>query len=286
MKVVNFPRSKIYIVGVCRDVATTLLKEIENLEKLFENSIISFYVVESDSSDNTLEILEKIAGLKRNFNFTTAGALLERIPLRTNRIAYCRNLYMEYLENVAHDQDLVVIADLDGANKDLTNARFNSILQRDDWDVCTANQKFAYFDIWALRKDGWSNGDWMSEYRELDASGLKPSTALRTALYSKMKKIDEREPWIPVNSAFGGLGVYKFQIIRGLRYQGELEGIPVCEHVPFNLDIRKRNGRLYIVPGLINCDMSPHTAILKKKIKLKTFVVRKISQLANSKKDY
>ena len=261
---------KIFVVGVCRDVESTLALELEVIRSAILHENIDFFIVESDSKDATSSILKEYSEKWNQFSFVNLGSLCDRFRERTNRLAYCRNLYMDYLEAKAGENDLVVVADLDGANLDLTSKSLSHIFSRDDWHACTANQEFAYFDIWALRHHTWCPGDWILEYRSLVQNGASQRKALKQALYDKMIKISRDSEWIEVDSAFGGLGVYKFSAIRGLRYRGEDLDNPVCEHVPFHLALRKRRGRIFIVPAMINCKKSSHTEILRLSVKLKT----------------
>jgi hypothetical protein len=75
---------------------------------------------------------------------------------------------------------------------------------------------------------------------------------------------------VSVDSAFGGLGIYKMRSAIGGAYRGEREirvtphgsaelqmTVQLCEHVPFNRRITKNGGRLFIVPSLINYT-TPH----------------------------
>ncbi len=273
---------RIFLVGVCRNVENTIIHELENLQSVIGQACYKSLIIESDSDDETVNQLRKFSAGKNDFYFESLGNLKETIPSRTARIAHCRNKYMDFLNKEARDEDFVVIADLDGANADLTKSRFETIWDRTNWDVCTANQLFAYFDIWALRAKGWSDIDWMEEYDQLVACGVSSRTALRIALYSKMKRISPKNDWIPVDSSFGGLGIYRFRAIRGLSYLGELNGREICEHVPFHRSIRDRGGRIFIVPGLINCDYSSHTEILKFSVRLKTLIVITLKRIFSS----
>jgi hypothetical protein len=273
---------RIFLVGVCRNVENTIINEIENLLNAIGQPCYKSLIIESDSDDETINLLRKFSEGKQDFRFESLGNLKESIPSRTARIAHCRNAYMDFLDKEARDEDFVVIADLDGANADLTKSRFETIWDRTDWDVCTANQLFAYFDIWALRAKGWSDIDWMEEYKQLVEGGMRSQKALRIALYAKMKRISPKSDWIPVDSSFGGLGIYRFRAIRGLRYLGELNGREICEHVPFHRSIREKGGRILIVPGLINCHYSSHTEILKFSVRLKTLIVSTLNRISSS----
>jgi hypothetical protein len=276
-------KQRFFLVGVCRNVEASIIHELENLTEAIGQPLYKTLVIESDSTDETLSQLSRFSIERPNFYFESLGNLSASIPSRTARIAYCRNVYMEFLDAEARDNDFVVIADLDGANRDLTASRFEAIWERVDWDVCTANQQFAYFDIWALRAQGWSEVDWMQEYDSLLAGGMSPRKALKNSLYKKMIKINDKSEWISVDSAFGGLGIYRYKAISGLRYKGELNGREICEHVPFHIGIREKGGEIFIVPRLINCEYSSHTEILKKSVQLKTLIVQIRKQVTSSR---
>jgi hypothetical protein len=56
-----------------------------------------------------------------------------------------------------------------------------------------------------------------------------------------------------VDSAFGGLALYRLDQALGARYVGlDSDGEEACEHVAFNADLRQRGGKLYVLPGLRN----------------------------------
>jgi hypothetical protein len=59
---------------------------------------LSFFVVESDSSDGTAEALARLSASNDNFRFTSLGNLSEVFRKRTERIAVCRNRYLEELQ--------------------------------------------------------------------------------------------------------------------------------------------------------------------------------------------
>jgi hypothetical protein len=79
-----------------------------------------------------------------------------------------------------------------------------------------------------------------------------------------MIKIPPLSEWIHVESAFGGFGIYKMESIKNLKYSGVNDtGLPICEHVPLNLDIGRAGGKLFINPRLLNCGVNDHTSHLR-----------------------
>jgi hypothetical protein len=57
--------------------------------------------------------------------------------------------------------------------------------------------------------------------------------------------------WLPVASAFGGLGIYKTEAFANSNYFGVKDGYEICEHVPFHERAGELGARLYINPMFI-----------------------------------
>jgi hypothetical protein len=252
----------ILITGIARDCAKTIRADVERLASAFGIARnVRWLIVESDSSDDTPAILATMQNTIADFRAISLGRLRGDIPVRTERIAYCRNRYLEELEGESYsDVEYVVVSDLDGMNRLLTRRGVMSSFERSDWDVCCANQRGPYYDILALRHPTWSPGDCLDQLRQLRAQGVGEETALRIAIYSKMVRIPTSRDWIEVDSAFGGLAIYRKAILTGASYRGrDAAGAPVCEHVALHAAIRARHGRIFINPALINSGYNRHS---------------------------
>lgn len=252
----------ILITGIARDCAKTIRADVERLASafgVFRN--IRWLIVESDSSDDTPAILAAMENTIANFRAISLGRLRGDIPVRTERIAHCRNRYLEELQGDDYsDVDYVVVSDLDGMNGLLTQHGVQSSFERSDWDVCCANQRGPYYDILALRHPTWSPGDCLDQLHQLRAQGVGEETALRIAIHSKMIRIPTSREWIDVDSAFGGLAIYRRAILTGASYRGtDAAGASVCEHVALHAAIRERHGRIFINPALINSGYNRHS---------------------------
>ena len=268
--------SSIIVVGTLRNAEKYLEGNFKRLERSLEEfKKVTYYFVESDSNDRTVAILDSIQSQTPNFSFLSLGNLSSTIRLRTERIAFCRNEYVNKIEKDEYDSDYVLVVDLDAIDFILTKAAVESCWERNDWDVVSANQESRYFDIWALRHPVWCPRDWKIEYQEYVTEGMKPSKALKKSLYSKMINIDPMSPWIQVESAFGGLAIYKTSFFVGNRYIGISSlGVEVCEHVSFHSFTKISKSRFFINPKLINEGESSHVQILKLSIRVKTFLKR------------
>jgi hypothetical protein len=231
-------------------------------------NLIKIILVESDSNDNTYAILQDLQKSIRELQVISVGDLRFRIPNRIERIRICRQEYLLEVRKlmVQTKVDLIVVADLDGMNLKLNSKAISSCFIRDDWDVVTANQKFGYYDLLALRHSSWCPEDVMEMLRKkqedlrLNLSNsrrllnririrIKFDNVRNEIIYSKMIRIQSGSPWIEVDSAFGGLAIYKSWIFNRVQYE---PAVVESEHVSFNRQIRELGGRIFINPSLIN----------------------------------
>ena len=177
------------------------------------------------------------------------GDLRKRIPLRTERIAFCRNYYLNLIRKSSDYRyvDYVVVADLDGVNSSLTASAVASCWSRGHWDVCTANQLGNYYDIWALRHPLWSPNDCWAQSRFLMTAGSSRFTAIFSSVLIRMINIAPNDDWINVESAFGGLAIYRKCILDGGGFYKGLDdsGVEVCEHVSLHEHICHMGGKIF-----------------------------------------
>lgn len=258
------PAATLIVVGLARNCAKSLQRDVDVLAAAARDfAQVRFLVIESDSTDATPAILRKLSEERPSFAYLSLGSLAPRHPLRTDRIAVCRNRYLDELRSNPQyaDAEYVLVADLDGANRDLTAQALQSCWQSDEiWDVCAANQSDAYYDIWALRHPQWCPDDCWQQYR-----WLRPlfghEQALSVAIHSRMVRLAARSSWVQVQSAFGGLALYRRSALAAGRYSGvDAEGEQVCEHVPFHAQLRQAGFKIFINPALINAHRTPHSA--------------------------
>ncbi len=258
----GLPKSMM-LVGVARNCGELIHSSIESLRTAFGFvDHLYWLVIESDSDDLTVEKLKDIAAADWRFAYVSLGRLADRLPLRTERLAFCRNIYLDILKNELSHLEFshIVVADLDGVNNLLTRRAVESCFLRNDWSAVFTNQLGPYYDIWALRHAAWSPNDCWTEYRLLIRCGVSRPVALQKSVYSRMITIPPDSEWISVNSAFGGLGIYKRDSLLRCRYRGlDQENMEICEHVSVNMDLSAEGG-LYINPAFINSGVNSHSA--------------------------
>lgn len=243
---------KMAVVGLARNASKTIQIEVKRFQKILSPICdeLSFFIVESDSSDSTPSILDEIKAEMANFDFRCLGNLDLALPKRIDRLRFCRNVYVDHLRQFETKPNFVFVVDFDIRNRRLKKFMIDQALGlQDSWDALFANQSGRYYDIFALRHPEWNPGDCFQELNELRQEGV--SRAKEIAVWSKMRKIPRRNPLIPVDSAFGGLGIYKGEVFTSFNY-GRIGESDESEHVQLNQELSRNSYHLFIAPFLMN----------------------------------
>lgn len=254
--------ARIVVAGVARNCAASFCEEMATIRRaLKHHDIARVVVVESDSTDGSAQFLEEWSCQAEENTYFSLGELQGVYPRRTERLAYCRNVYMKFLErNDFFGADYLYITDMDGVNTHLNSGIFDGVistLRQMPGSAATANQLYKYYDIWALRHPTWSPNDCWESFHQLSPA-LGPVQAHSVCNESRMVHIDTGLPPIEVDSAFGGGGVYDTAVLAGCRYKGVANNAETCEHVSFSHDYRQNGGRIFVFPAFINHDKSEH----------------------------
>jgi hypothetical protein len=262
-------QSSVLIVGIVKDVSRSIHSDLSRLENIFSDfAKVEFYLVESNSSDNSKFDLIQIRATKKNFDFKSIATDESPRISRTEEMAIARNAYLEYLRGMPEsDQpDYVAVSDFNNLNELLSKDALNSCWNQEDWDVCTANQSGHYYDIWALRHKFWSPNDCWLHFNFLLDLGVRQDKAFSAAINSRMIRIPSKNEWIEVDSAFGGFALYKTNTLADVEYKGKLEtGEIICEHVPLHGQLKSKGYRIFINPELINFKYTDHSkSVLKR----------------------
>lgn len=254
------------IVGLVRNCADKIVADVARLRQAIGAAKqVHWLLIESDSNDLTLVALEKLSKQIPNFRFISLGTLRSTMPLRTQRIAHCRNEYLKQIRqcDAYKNLDYVIASDFDGLNTHLSAAAIESCWERNDWDMCSANQLGPYYDIWALRHPLWSPNDCWAQFHFLAAYEPDTEKNLFDSVYSRMIRIPAESSWIEVDSSFGGFAIYKKELFSLADYVGlDDAGKELCEHVAFHAQLKSQGARLFINPKLINANYTEHTVHL------------------------
>jgi hypothetical protein len=243
---------RIAFLGTARSCAAALpasIAKLRELGALFAEHAIHVY--ENDSSDDTGALLDHWArdGLLHAIREQGVAA---RMPLRTERLAYGRNRLLDHVLDQGADRfDYICWADLDG----LVGERFSvdgflsNFRHEAAWDAVFPLSWPLYYDLWALREPTICPDDYV-------ASGLHSLNAALFAGREIHAATQQLQPgrvagWLPVQSAFGGFGLYKAAVVGHGRYSGLVDGREVCEHVPYHAQLVAAGARLYLNPQCI-----------------------------------
>ena len=265
---------KILVVGTISNAEKMIIKDFNKVSKSLNfTDKVNYLIVESDSQDSTLNSLQKLKNTHDNFEYLTLGKLKDSVPNRIERIRYCRNIYVQYIRNnfAEFKWDYVIVVDLDGMNQAISKKKIiSSISNKIMWDVVTSNQKFGYYDLLALRADGWVDEDIFESLKfhklNLEVPKYKGSKYVKfikyfnyydkfrkKVIYSKMRRIRKSLPWIPVKSSFGGMAIYKPNVFLHFDYGKLFELTPIqSEHVDLHLKCNEIGLKQFINPYMIN----------------------------------
>lgn len=251
-----FSKSEILIAGPARNIADMVGTDINALFNATTGFKKNYgLVIESDSTDNTINELDLLKQSYKDFNYISLGNLSKAMPKRTARLAYARNRILEEVQNnpAYANIDFIAMADLDGINRDITSEKIERCWSlKDPWDIITANQPDRYYDIWTLRHPDWSPGDCLAQRSTLE-NIMDKDAANNLAVKAKQVSLDPSRGMIEVDSAFGGLGIYKKEAFLSGRYIGlDARGNEVSDHISFHKDLKNAGYRIYINCALVN----------------------------------
>ena len=162
---------------------------------------------------------------------------------RIEKMVRLRNQYMEYVVTNQLKADYLIVVDLDVARLDLKGI-ISSFQTDTEWDAITA---FGYSTSPKLRRryhDTYALTEYGDERNPQTEEKIK-------SLAEKYGKHSGRSSLIRVFSAFGGLAIYKYAAVYGLKYQVENNAdkrVEVrCEHFSIYRQMKERgNNKVYI----------------------------------------
>jgi hypothetical protein len=251
------------VVGTVRNASANVVSDLLRILSAAEEILpAKAFIVESDSSDDTIAKLTELSAKDSRVRFVSLGAVANTLPDRIERLRYCRNRYVNEIRETPlyHDCDLIIVADLDGINTRINMAAFQIALNSElVWDALAANQSARYYDILALRHSLWSPNNW-----EREAEWLTPflgkKAAKKHAMRDRMIRIPPTAAPILVDSAFGGLCIYRRWVFDQCDYSEDpINSYGENEHVTIHRKVNLNGGKIFIHPGLINSSWTTHS---------------------------
>ena len=267
----------LWILGCVQNSEKYLSQVFANLQgcqSLFAGSTI--LVLENDSRDCTRSWLRSFGRTHGGVKAQSFQGLNDQIPVKTVRLAALRNAGIDWLHALGalrSPNDLVMILDFDEVNADPWDfSQLEQVVSR-SWLVIKQAQFFlislALITISRLRHSELCPHDvWWQVYQmHIKNPHWSDSKCLDAGYFPWQLNLSPRQEPFMVDSAFGGLGLYKASWLQRAQapYCGETvrllcvedEGSrllrwQVCEHVNFHAGLRSAGASLWIYPAWIN----------------------------------
>lgn len=261
---INIEDSTIIICSIVRDAARGLRRNLPVIQKLVRRfKDYKIVIFENDSTDDTKDLLSKWMNNDRSRIIAIMDNRGMEVPIpstasvrcnpffsrkRISKMVSLRNQYMEYIEKQGWYADYLMIVDLDVALLNIDNI-LNSFDANVQWDAVTAfgyslspQLKRRYHDTYAL-----------TEYGDENNPQTEDKIRMLSGKYGKLKPSDK---WVHVYSAFGGLAIYRFDAIKGIRYQlieNQDDRVEVrCEHFSIYKQMADKGyDKVYINPAMV-----------------------------------
>lgn len=269
MSAKNIKDSTLVIGILARDCADRLLNNIPRVEKL-GNMFREYHVIvyENDSVDRTKEYLQQWAVNNTNVIAISEDLKQATIPPKTihtpkpsksvwriQKMAGFRNRMLFEVKS-RFSPDYFCFLDID--IESFTPSDIKAAIEQapSDWGAICASGHLYYsrndgtsypanfqYDAYAFFPEGSqpeNMGKWVVSHQCHLVSAWSAEELVRRNTFSSCR------------SAFNGLAIYKWDVIKDLRYrvmQNEAlreRGAALCEHLPFHSDIISRGKKIYI----------------------------------------
>ncbi|QDW26944.1 hypothetical protein FFJ24_019830 [Pedobacter sp. KBS0701] len=255
----------VVIAALARDCEKPLLNNIPLIEELRARFVWSeVVVVENDSKDKTKQILHDWQSRSENVSIISQDFGTLTIPhkstgvtspttttYRIEKMAFYRNIYLEHIKAIKKNIDYVIVIDVDIENFDVENLIYSIENAPNDWGGIFANgvtrkkilgyTSKIYYDIFAIY-----------QYPKVQNFSYTEDS-LHQTFKDINKKVNKCE-YFDIISAFGGIGIYKYDAIKSLNYvvvnNMNSNDEAICEHIPFNEEIVNKSYKNYIARNL------------------------------------
>ena len=255
--------SSVCVCARARDCAPALQHNLPFIDRLcarFKRAHV--VVVENDSTDGTKDALRTWAAGRPEITLFLEDFGTKTVPdavpggvnpsysrHRIEKLASYRNRYLEHASALS-GLDYLVVIDLDLFSIDIDGIA-DAFGQTIPWDAQFANGRISdpcrpeledfFWDTYAV----WELGD------------ESPQTESKIASYwTKLSPLRPGMPLFAVQSAFGGLGIYRWPAVSGHRYgvqdNGDARVEAIGEHTYLHRSMSAgRHGRLFINPTMV-----------------------------------
>lgn len=238
---------EIFFCGLSKNNFNSLKKNIDFIfyyekKTIFNN--INLLIVDSNSEDGSKEYLNNISKSNKFVDIIHKDDL-NLVTSRIERIKICRNLCLNYIQQNS-DNNIRIYIPLDtdfflfsNTSVDQLDALISKVLKTNKSSAIFPVSSPYYYDIFALRAQGWLNIN-----SQLIVSRLKKYLKVGSFLFNYLfifryqlspEKIKQKK--FKLKSAFGGIGIYNLSDIN-LKHQkyetNEKSKEWYSEHIYFN----------------------------------------------------
>ena len=251
---------KIIIASTIKNESKNLKDYFKTLDKLIINYKDYFIIfVISDSNDSSLMLCKNYLS---NKNGKIIIKNFEKKLDKIKKLEISRNKYLDLIKKKYFNFDFLIVMDVDNVNTNLDINQFERSLKKKNWNAIFPSQRFFYYDIFALRIHKILNFNFIEKISKdilLNKKNHNLKIYFRKYLFNYffINKFSKKR-YIPVESAFGGLGIYKIKRILKFKYSSS--NGKECEQIFFNKKINLKYGNLFIDKKLINSSgINKHT---------------------------
>lgn len=251
--------SSIFICSIVRNAEKGLKRNIPVISEIFRYfRSVKVFVFENDSRDGSKELLSDWAAefpdivsvsLNDNLKIPMTGQSRPGVnPFfsrnRIEKMVFLRNKYLDYIAQSGWHGEYLMVVDLDVCRLSVSNI-MSSFESETEWDAISAygyslspKLKERYHDTYAYRPHAVPYDTPQTErdiYKCNDVLGDS----------------NETDSLIPVTSAYGGLAIYRWKAVDGLRYELEMNEDPrvevYCEHRSLYRQMYERGYRRFFI---------------------------------------
>lgn len=296
---------KLVIGLLARDCKESLLRNMPRVETVGA-AFGDYHVVvyENDSRDGTTEALQQWALRNPHVTAICETTHQDTIPKKTTRSPFpLKSVHrierMARFRNRVLDEvrarfmpDIFCFIDIDVESFNPQDVIDAIVHAPADWGALFASGRIAYtesdgsdtlyplqYDTFAYMPEGvdaMTTGDWIVNRHFHRVTARLFGAAV------------QQTPYLRCSSAFNGIGIYKWEAIKGLTYRieqtEELKTVNVsfCEHIPFNADIVRKGYDLYVVRSMEVIYMHKRNTLIRKiDRKIKDLQVKRLIALGD-----
>ena len=218
--------SSVIVCGIVRNAASGLKRNIPSVQSICSRfKDYQVIIFENDSTDKTKVLLDKwqrsdpehvhcmMEDMDKDLTIPGWGSV-DGNPFfserRISKMAYYRNKYLEYIDNHFLSADYLIVIDMDVA-KIYPESVFSCFQDCPEWDAVTA---FGYSTSPQFRRRYHDT----YIFQEWEKRGAVQTEAYMNEMARKYASLRPSDPWVRVAAAFGGLAIYRFEAVKGLRY--------------------------------------------------------------------